>query len=159
MDQRGERDIDQFVRMVGDRRYSRRDLARRAAALGADVGLLDGPSRMTLDALGGPADVTFDLVGSNSTLAHAAAVTAPDGLVMLLGEAGGGLRFGFERPAIETWLTTTAWGSLADLRAVVRLAQRGRVHWNVERVPLRRAAAALDRVRANAVDGRLVLVP
>lgn len=131
----------------------------RATELGADVGLLDGPPAMTLDALGAPADVTIDVVGDNASLAHAAAVTAPDGLIMLLGEGGGSLRVGFEQPALETWVTTTAWGSPGDLRAVVELARRGRLRWSVERMPLRRAAAAHDRLRSGQVEGRLVLVP
>ena len=131
----------------------------RAAGLGADVGLLAGTPRMTLEALGGPADVTLDMVGSNPTLALAAAVTAPDGLVMLVGEAGGTLRFGATNPAAETWLTTTSWGSLADLRGAVELARRNRLRWTVERMPLRRAAAAHDRLRSGRVAGRVVLVP
>ena len=49
---------------------------------------------MTHEALGGPADVVLDFVGTDETLAHAAAVVAPDGLVMLVGEAGGQLDFG-----------------------------------------------------------------
>ena len=68
----------------------------RAAELGADVGLLDGEPDMSLEALGRPADVVLDFVGTDSTLAHAAAVVAPDGLVVLVGEAGGSLPFGFD---------------------------------------------------------------
>ena len=131
----------------------------RASALGADIGLLDGDAAMTLQAMGGPADVVLDLVGNDETLAHAAAVVAPDGLVLLVGEAGGHLSFGFDGPPVESWLTTVAWGSRDDLRDVVRLAARGRLSWNVETMPLEAAAAAHDRLRAGGVDGRLVLVP
>jgi D-arabinose 1-dehydrogenase-like Zn-dependent alcohol dehydrogenase len=60
---------------------------------------------------------------------------------------------------VEASLTTTAWGSLADLRAVVRLARRGRLRWEVERMPLERAQEAHDRLAAGKVAGRLVLVP
>jgi propanol-preferring alcohol dehydrogenase len=84
---------------------------------------------------------------------------APDGLVILVGEAGGHLPFGFDRPPVESWLTTVAWGSRDDLRDVVRLAQRGRLRWEVETMPLREAATAHARLRAGDVDGRLVLVP
>jgi D-arabinose 1-dehydrogenase-like Zn-dependent alcohol dehydrogenase len=78
---------------------------------------------------------------------------------MLVGEAGGHLDFGFDRPSVESWLTTVAWGSHADLRDVVRLAQRRRLEWKVEAVPLRDVAQAHARLRAGEVDGRLVLVP
>jgi alcohol dehydrogenase, propanol-preferring len=130
-----------------------------ASSLGADVGLLDGPPRLTLAALGGVADVVLDLVGTTATLRHAAAVVAPDGLVMLVGEAGGSMRFGFSSPAVESWATTTAWGSIADLRAVVDLARKNRLKWDVEPVPLEHAQRAHDRLRAGDVRGRLVLQP
>jgi alcohol dehydrogenase, propanol-preferring len=150
---RGGRDL---VIAVHELEPSRLD---RAAELGADVGLLGGAPEMTIGALGGPADVVLDVVGTDETLAHAAAVVAPDGLVLLIGEAGGHLPFGFETTPIEAWLTTVAWGSRDDLRDVVRLARRGRVRWQTEAMPLRDAAAAHERLRARAVDGRLVLVP
>jgi len=131
----------------------------RASELGADVGVLDGDARMAREALGGPAEAVFDFVGAGATLALAAEVVAPGGLVMLIGEAGGSLPFGFDGPPVESWLTTAAWGSAADLREVVRLANRGRLRWNVETLPLRDAASAHARLRAGDVDGRLVLVP
>jgi alcohol dehydrogenase, propanol-preferring len=131
----------------------------QAAALGTDVGLLDGDAAMTLEAMGGPADVVFDLVGKDETLALATSVVTPGGVVMLVGEGGGAVRFAFESAAIEAWLTNVAWGSRADLYAVVRLARRGRLHWDVEAVPLREAASAHDRLRAGESGARLVLVP
>lgn len=131
----------------------------RAAELGADVGLLAGEPELTLEALGRRADVVFDFVGSDATLAHAAAVVAPDGLMALVGEAGGSIAFGFDAIPVESWLTTVAWGTHEDLREVVHLAARGRLRWDVEPVPLAEAAAAHERLRAGQVEGRLVLVP
>jgi propanol-preferring alcohol dehydrogenase len=131
----------------------------RATELGADLALLDGDPELTLEGLAGPADVVLDFVGTDATLAHASAVVAPDGLVVLIGEAGGSLRFGFDHPPVESWLTTVAWGSRDDLREVVRLAERGRLHWDVEPVPLAAAASALARLREGNVAGRLVVVP
>ncbi len=107
--------------------------------------------------LGGAADVAFDFVGTDRTLAECAAEVAPGGLISLVGEAGGSLRFGFDRMPVEASVTTTAWGSLADLRDVAALA--GELRWDVEKVPLSRAASAFERLAAGRVDGRLVLVP
>lgn len=135
------------------------DRIDRAARLGGDAGVLDGDAEMTREALGGPADVVLDAVGTDETLALAATVVAPDGLVLLIGESGGRLAFGFDRPTIEAWLTTVAWGSHEDLRGVIALARRGRLEWEVEAVPLADVALAQDRLRAGNVDGRLVLVP
>lgn len=131
----------------------------RASELGADVGILDGDAEMAGEALGGPADVILDFVGTDSTLALGSEALAPGGLVMLIGEAGGSMRFRFDGPPVESWLTTVAWGSAAELREVVRFATRGRLKWNVETLPLRDAASAHARLRAGDVDGRLVLVP
>jgi propanol-preferring alcohol dehydrogenase len=132
---------------------------QRATELGADGALLDGDASAVRDALGGPADVVFDLVGADVTLQLASQVVGQDGLVMLVGEAGGSVRFGFSSVPVESWLTTTAWGSLEDLREVVRLVQEGALSWDVESLPLASANAALERVAAGEVTGRLVLVP
>ncbi len=131
----------------------------RAGELGADVGLLASTPDLTRSGLGGPADVVLDFVGTDGTLAHAADVVAPGGAVLLVGEAGGHLPFGFDAPAIEAWMTTVAWGSPDDLRQVVRLARRHRLRWTTEPMPLTEAAAAHDRLRAGEVAGRVVLVP
>lgn len=131
----------------------------RATELGADLALLDGEPDMTLEALSAPADVVFDFVGTDSTLAHASAVVVQGGLIVLVGEAGGSLSFGFDRPPVESWLTTVAWGSHDDLREVVRLAERQRIQWQVEPAPLEEAVTAHNRLRVGDVAGRLVLVP
>ncbi len=135
------------------------DKVQKAAELGADVGFLSGEEELIFTGLGGPADVVFDFVGSDETLALAARFVAPGGLVSLVGEAGGELKFAFEALPPEASLTTTSWGSHDDLRDVVQLARRHSLHWSVERMPLAEAAAAHDRLAAGKVPGRLVLVP
>ena len=130
-----------------------------ADGMGADLGLLDGDEELAHLGLGGPADVVFDFVGTDATLDYAARNVAPGGLVSLVGEAGGTFGFGFDRLPVEAYLTTTAWGSVQDLRAVVRLARRGSLSWEVERMPLAEAQAAHDRLAAGQARGRLVLVP
>jgi propanol-preferring alcohol dehydrogenase len=131
----------------------------KASELGADVTLMAGEPAGSIEALGGRADVVFDFVGTDATLAHAAAVVGPGGLVVLVGEAGGSLVFGFDHVPIESWLTTVAWGSVDDLHRVVALAEAGRLRWDVEALPLVQAATAHLRLRTGDVSGRLVLVP
>ena len=135
------------------------DKLARASELGADLGILEGDESLVALGLGGPADVVFDFVGTDATIDYAARNVAPGGLISLVGESGGRFPFGFEALPVEASMTTTAWGSIADLREVVRLARHGRLHWEVERVPLRDAQAAHDRLVAGGVAGRLVLVP
>lgn len=130
-----------------------------AAELGADVGLLALEPERTVEGLGGRPDVVLDFVGTDDTLAHASEVVAPDGAILLVGEAGGRLEFGMHLPAIEAWLTTVAWGSADDLRQVVKLARRRRITWDVEAMPLNQASAAHERLRRGEVTGRVVLIP
>lgn len=130
-----------------------------AEQLGADLGILDGDEELVDLGLGGPADVVFDFVGNDQTIDYAVRNVAAGGLVSLVGEAGGRFEFGFERVPVEASLTTTAWGSLADLREVVRLAKRGRLKWHVERMPLTAANEAHDRLAEGRVAGRIVLTP
>ena len=147
---------DELVVAVAERSPARLE---RATELGADAALLDPDAAAATAALGGPAGVVLDFVGSDETLGLAADVVAPDGLVMLVGEGGGHLEIGFERPAIEAWVTTTAWGSIDELREVVRLARIGAVHADVEVLDLADASVAHARLRAGDVSGRLVLAP
>ncbi|MGQ0607129.1 MAG: alcohol dehydrogenase catalytic domain-containing protein [Chloroflexota bacterium] len=144
--------------VVGVQERSPMRLAR-ATELGADLALPETDPGALLDSLGDQVDVVLDFVGSDATLAQAGAVVAPDGLVVLVGEAGGSAPFGFDGPPVESWLTTVAWGSHGDLREVVRLAEDGVLQWVVEPVPLDEALAAHDRLRSGDVNGRLVLVP
>ena len=130
----------------------------RARRLGADEGHV-AVEPAAASAVGEPHDVVFDVVGTDETLARAAASVAPDGLVVLVGEAGGRLPFGFDSTPLEAWLTTVAWGSRDDLAAVVAMARAGELAWETEAVPLRDVAAAHARLRAGEVRGRLVLAP
>jgi propanol-preferring alcohol dehydrogenase len=77
----------------------------------------------------------------------------------VVGEGGGRLPFGLALVPWEATLTSSVWGSLEDLRAVVELARRGEIEWHVETLPLAEVNAALDRLRRGAVLGRLVVTP
>ena len=153
----------QYLRRLPDLTIAVRELnpdkLTLADELGADLGLLDGDETLVELGLGGPADVVFDFVGNDPTLTYAVRNVAPGGLVSLVGEAGGRFEFSLDTVPVEASLTTTAWGSLSDLRDVVRLARRGRMRWEVERMPLKKARSAHDRLLAGSVRGRIVLVP
>jgi propanol-preferring alcohol dehydrogenase len=83
----------------------------------------------------------------------------PAGMVMVVGEAGGRVPFGFRLVPSEAHLTSSVWGSFQDLRAVVGMAQRGDLAWDVEPMPLARANEALARLRNGEAAGRIVLIP
>ena len=148
----------QFLRHAGDARVvavdpdqAKRDQAR---LLGADQTAAAGA-----DLEPGAAVAVLDLVGSDATLAEAARLVRPTGVVMVVGEAGGRLPFGFGTVPNEAHLTTSLWGSHRDLVAVVELARAGTLRWEVEALPLHRVNEALERLRHGRVRGRLVLTP
>jgi len=153
----------QYLRRMPDLTIAVRELSPEklalASELGADLGLLMGDEALVELGLGGPADVVFDFVGNDPSLDYAVRNVAPGGLVSLVGEGGGRYEFSFRHMPVEASLTTTAWGSISDLREVVHLAKRGRMKWHVERMPLAEAAAAHDRLAEGRVAGRIVLVP
>lgn len=130
---------------------AKRDQARR---LGADQTAAAGA-----DLEPGGAVAVLDLVGSDATMAEAARLVRPTGVVMVVGEAGGRLPFGFGAVPNEAHLTTSLWGSYRDLVAVVELARAGTLRWEVEALPLHRVNEALERLRHGRVRGRLVLTP
>ena len=105
------------------------------------------------------AAAVFDLVGSDATLRQAVKHVLPAGVVMVVGEAGGRVPFGFSLVPYEAHLTSSVWGSYQDLQAVPGLARRGELTWNVEPVPLAQANEAMSRLRNGEVTGRIVLVP
>jgi propanol-preferring alcohol dehydrogenase len=152
----------QYLRRAGAGRIVGVDPDRRrharAASLGTDQVLPDLETGPITEALGGDAHVVFDVVGTDETIGRAGALVGPDGLLMLVGEGGGHARFGFDAP-LESWITTTAWASISDLRAVVALAAQGAVTWTVQPMALADAPQALDALARGAVEGRIVLVP
>jgi len=126
----------------------------RARELGADDAVLpENAGRLP------HARAVFDFVGSQESLALGADVVEQGGILVQIGEAGGKLPFGFETVPSEAHVTTSVWGSLDELRAVVDLSRQGRITWHVETLPLERANDALRRVRRGQVLGRLVLTP
>jgi alcohol dehydrogenase, propanol-preferring len=142
--------------VVCDQRPEKVELA---LAMGANAATDTHDAERLTTHLAGPADAVFDFVGTDATLGLGAALLGAGGLLMVVGEAGGELRFGFARPAVESWVTTTAWGSIAELREVIALASAGELTWDVEPMPLAEAPAAHARLASGEVTGRIVLVP
>ena len=139
-----------------------RDKLESALALGADhaVEAGAGAADRIRELTGGEgAHAVIDLVGSDASLATAGASVARRGIVVLVGIAGGALPFRFVGLPPECLLTTSAWGTRAELEALLRLAARGLVQARVERQPLEAVNDVLERLLAGGVDGRVVLTP
>jgi propanol-preferring alcohol dehydrogenase len=146
----------QYLRLLTDARVIAVDPVdekrRRASELGADAAI--SPEELDL-----PARAVLDFVGSDETLALAARIVERAGVVMVVGESGGSLRFGIGLAPWEAVFTTSTWGSFDDLAAVLELARNGRIDWHVETIPLAEANDAHARLRRGDVLGRLVLTP
>jgi propanol-preferring alcohol dehydrogenase len=146
----------QYLKLLTEARVIAVDPAaakqERALSLGADA-------TTSPEALDEAADVILDFVGSNETLRQAAALVRPKGIVVQLGEAKGTLEFALGRVPHEASFTTSIWGSLTDMAAVLELAAQGNLRWDVETLPLEQANKALERVGHGDVAGRLVLTP
>src|SRR5262245_23694303 len=98
---------------------------RRALELGADEA--HRPEEMQ-----GQVRVVLDFVGSDESLALAAAIVERSGFAVVVGEGGGQVPFALDLVPWEASFTSSVWGSLEDLRAVVELAGRGEIDWYVE---------------------------
>lgn len=125
---------------------------RRALSLGAHGAAAPGDDLPAAEAV-------FDLVGNDATLRQAAGHVLPAGMMMVVGEAGGRIPFGFAEVPYEAYFTSSVWGSYQDLQEVLGIAQRGELAWDVEPVPLAEANQALSRLRNGEVAGRIVLTP
>jgi propanol-preferring alcohol dehydrogenase len=104
----------------------------RALALGADASV-------SPEELEERAEAVLDFVGADETLATAARLVKPKGVVVQVGEAAGTLQFALGHVPHEALFTTSIWGSLKDMAAVVELAARGELVWQVETRPLEQA--------------------
>lgn len=133
-----------------------------AASVGAGHAVIagdDAAAEISEITRGRGAELVVDLVGSDATLALAAAASRSLGHLTLVGIAGGTHPFSFFTQPYEVSLATTYWGSVTELMEVLTLAEQGRIAAHVERVPLTDAAAAYDRLAAGEIHGRAVIVP
>lgn len=146
----------QWLRLVGDCSVTAVDTAPekliRALELGADEA---HPPTADIE----PAPVVLDFVGTPESLELAKSVVERKGRIVIVGGGGATIPVGMETIPYEAWVTTSIMGSRSDVTTVLAHAQRGNVECHVEVLPLHDANTALDRLRAGAVAGRLVLKP
>ena len=133
-----------------------------AKTSGADLALSPGPDlvdqvRAATDGHG--ADVVLDFVGSDSTLATAAAVTRQLGDLTIVGIAGGTLPVSFFGLAYEASVQTTYWGNRSELVELLHLAARGLLTPEITTFTLGEAPEVYAGLAAGDITGRAVVVP
>ncbi len=141
---------------------TRADALDLAMSVGADTVIEGGDSaaRDVRAATGNRgADLVLDCVGTEATLATAAACTRSLGDLTLIGVAGGALEFSFLRPAYEVSVQSVYWGSRAELVEVLDLASQGLIRAEATIYPLGQALDAYRALAAGAIVGRAVMVP
>ena len=142
------------------------DPSERARALakrvGADIVLDPGTDIVPMvreAARGRGADVVLDFVGSDQTLATAAAVVRPLGDLTIVGLGGGTLPVSFFAVPYEVSIATTYWGTRTELVEVLALAARGLIASEVHTAPLEQALEVYRLLADGELEGRAVIVP
>ncbi len=125
----------QYLKLLTDARVIALDIDERKRAWALELGADEAISPEQVGELG-RARAVLDVVGSDQTLALAAAIVEPMGIVVQIGESGGRLPFGHSTVPAEAHFTTAAWASITDLEAVLQHAKRGEIAWRVETLPL-----------------------
>jgi alcohol dehydrogenase, propanol-preferring len=108
----------------------------------------------------GRAEVVLDFVGVDATIEAGVAAVRPFGAFGLVGAGGGTLR----RPWLgglprDAEVFTFQGSSLADVHAVVALAEAGLVRSDVDTYPLSRVADAYAALERGELRGRAVVTP
>jgi propanol-preferring alcohol dehydrogenase len=144
----------QFMKKLANVELTVLDLSedKRAASLelGADYAVSELPAGVKYDAI-------IDFVGANPTLQAGAGAVNREGILVVVGLAGGRVEFGVGVIPSEAVLTTSIWGSLAELTELLDFVRAEGVEHLVESMPLDDAQVALDRLRSGDVRGRVVL--
>ena len=121
-----------------------------ATELGADHAVKKLPDGVKYDAI-------IDFVGAKPTMEAAAGAVNRQGILVVVGLAGGRLEFGVGVIPSEAVLTTSIWGSLEELKELLEFVRTEGVEHVVETMPLEDAQEALDRLRRGEIRGRVVL--
>jgi propanol-preferring alcohol dehydrogenase len=141
---------------------TREEALALGTSYGADVTILSGPDAAAdIRAASGRrgADVVLDFVGSDATVALAAAVARQLGDITIVGIAGGTLPVSFFSVPYEASIQTTYWGFRSELVEILDLAARGLVRPAVTTFSLDQAMDAYHALETGQFEGRLVVQP
>lgn len=105
------------------------------------------------------AELVADMVGSDDSIALAAAVARFESQLTIVGLAGGKFEFAFGALPFEAQLRIPYWGTAVELEECLQLARQSRIRAHVERFSLEDAPLAYEKMRAGRLDGRAVICP
>ena len=133
-----------------------------AKSFGADVVLSSnaGTAEAVRKATAGiGAEVVFDMVGSDATLALGAKSLRAEGRLVIIGLALGTLPVSFFALPYGAEVATSYWGTITELMELVSLARAGKIRMDVETFPLAQAPQVYEKLRRGEIRGRAVIVP
>jgi propanol-preferring alcohol dehydrogenase len=146
----------QFLRLMTDAAVDAGDPSEvkreRALELGAETAAAP-------EELHGPYRAVLDFVGSDDSLGHATRLVDRQGVAIVVGLYGGRVPFGIGAVPHEAHLFSSIWGSRDELAELIELAQRERLEYTIETMPLEQAQRAHQLVRSGQARGRIVLTP
>lgn len=111
-----------------------------------------------MDTTGGRGvDAIIDLVGTDQTLALAAAVSRPYGRIVLVGLEGGSLNVGWGTMATTCEFVISIGSTPGELAETCAIAASGELIIDLERFAFDDIELAYDRLRAGQLTGRAVI--
>jgi propanol-preferring alcohol dehydrogenase len=146
----------QYLALMSDAEVHAGDPDPAKCATAKELGATEAAAPADLD---GPYAAVLDFVAGQRSLEDGVRLVDRQGILIAIGLHGGRVPFGFGAVPMEAHLTTSVWGSLGDFGELIALAQREPIRHVVERLPLKDAAIAHERLRKGDVKGRFVLVP
>ncbi|MGA7369063.1 MAG: zinc-binding dehydrogenase [Nitrososphaeraceae archaeon] len=99
-----------------------------------------------------------DFVGADVTLAQAYSMGGRQSKLVVVGLAGGTLKF-TAGLINELDVTTSNWGSISELSEVLFLAQKGKIQTSVKKIRFGEMNRTFEDLRAGKIEGRAVLLP
>jgi propanol-preferring alcohol dehydrogenase len=146
----------QFLRLATEATVDAGDPSAQKCARALELGAAEAAAPGELV---GPYTAVLDFVGSDDSLAHAARLVDREGILIVVGLFGGTIPFGLGAVPHEAHLMSSIWGSRDELAELIELAQRERLEYTIDTMPLERAQEAHDLIRAGRAPGRIVLTP
>lgn len=136
----------------------REEALAAAEVCGADY-LLDGsdfPGNVGSAAPEG-FELVIDMVGTERSAAQAVEVLAPGGHLCVVGMTGESIAAGNLVGPRGYSISFPSWGSLGDLREVVKIARRGEISMPVSEYRFDEVAQAYEHMRSGSLVGRAVV--
>jgi propanol-preferring alcohol dehydrogenase len=146
----------QYLRLLTDAAVDAGDPSRQKRERALELGAEEAAAPPDLE---GPYDAVLDFVGSDDSLSHAARLVDRQGVAIVIGLFGGRIPFGLGAVPHEAHFLSSVWGSRDELAELIELAQRERLEYTIDTMPLERAQEAHDLVHRGEARGRIVLVP